>query len=35
VVLAGGRGAWLRQLTDWRTKPAMPFADMLKVMAAM
>jgi len=26
VVLAGGRGSRLQQLTDWRAKPAMPFA---------
>jgi len=26
VVLAGGRGARLHQLTDWRAKPAVPFA---------
>jgi glucose-1-phosphate adenylyltransferase len=25
VVLAGGRGSRLRQLTDWHAKPAMPF----------
>src|SRR3712207_3907096 len=25
VVLAGGRGTRLRQLTDWRAKPAVPF----------
>jgi len=25
VVLAGGRGSRLRQLTDWRAKPAVPF----------
>ena len=31
VVLAGGRGARLRQLTDWRAKPAMPFAGKLKI----
>ncbi len=26
LVLAGGRGSRLQQLTDWRAKPAMPFA---------
>jgi glucose-1-phosphate adenylyltransferase len=26
LVLAGGRGSRLRQLTDWRAKPAVPFA---------
>lgn len=31
VVLAGGRGSRLRQLTDWRAKPAMPFAGSLKI----
>ena len=25
VVLAGGRGSRLKQLTDWRCKPAVPF----------
>src|SRR5258706_12107062 len=25
LVLAGGRGSRLRNLTDWRTKPAVPF----------
>jgi glucose-1-phosphate adenylyltransferase len=31
VVLAGGRGSRLKQLTDWRAKPAMPFAGKLKI----
>ncbi len=31
LVLAGGRGARLKQLTDWRAKPAMPFAGKLKI----
>jgi glucose-1-phosphate adenylyltransferase len=31
VVLAGGRGSRLRQLTDWRAKPAVPFAGKLKI----
>lgn len=30
VVLAGGRGSRLMPLTDWRSKPAMPFAGKLK-----
>jgi glucose-1-phosphate adenylyltransferase len=31
VVLAGGRGTRLQQLTAWRAKPAMPFAGQLKI----
>jgi glucose-1-phosphate adenylyltransferase len=31
VVLAGGRGSRLMQLTDWRAKPAVPFAGKLKI----
>ena len=31
VVLAGGRGSRLKQLTDWRAKPAVPFAGKLKI----
>ncbi len=31
VVLAGGRGSRLKQLTDWRSKPAIPFAGKLKI----
>ena len=31
VVLAGGRGSRLKQLTDRRAKPAMPFAGKLKI----
>lgn len=31
VVLAGGRGSRLRNLTDWRAKPAVPFAGTLKI----
>jgi glucose-1-phosphate adenylyltransferase len=31
IVLAGGRGTRLRQLTDWRAKPAVPFAGKLKI----
>jgi len=30
-VLAGGRGKRLCQLTDWRAKPAVPFAGKLKI----
>ncbi|MDP1535951.1 MAG: sugar phosphate nucleotidyltransferase [Burkholderiales bacterium] len=30
-VLAGGRGTRLRQLTDWRAKPALAFAGKLKI----
>ena len=26
IILAGGRGSRLRQLTDFRSKPAVPFA---------
>jgi len=31
LVLAGGRGSRLHQLTDWRAKPAMPFAGKLRI----
>ena len=31
MALAGGRGSRLMQLTDWRAKPAVPFAGRLKV----
>ena len=31
IVLAGGRGRRLHQLTDWRAKPAVPFAGKLKI----
>lgn len=31
LVLAGGRGSRLKQLTDWRAKPAVPFAGKLKI----
>jgi len=31
VVLAGGRGSRLMQLTDWRAKPAVPFGGKLKI----
>jgi glucose-1-phosphate adenylyltransferase len=31
LVLAGGRGSRLRQLTDHRAKPAMPFAGTMRI----
>jgi glucose-1-phosphate adenylyltransferase len=31
MILAGGRGSRLRQLTDWRAKPAIPFAGSLRI----
>jgi len=31
VVLAGGRGSRLRELTEWRAKPAMPFGGQMKI----
>lgn len=31
VVLAGGRGNRLKQLTDWRAKPAVPFGGQLRI----
>lgn len=31
MVLAGGRGSRLHQLTDWRAKPAVPFAGSLRI----
>jgi glucose-1-phosphate adenylyltransferase len=31
VILAGGRGSRLHDLTDWRAKPAVPFAGQLKI----
>lgn len=31
VVLAGGRGSRLHQLTDWRAKPAVPFGGKLRI----
>lgn len=31
LVLAGGRGSRLRQLTDWRAKPAVPFAGKFRI----
>jgi len=31
LILAGGRGSRLRQLTDWRTKPAVPFGGKFRI----
>ncbi len=31
LVLAGGRGSRLKQLTDWRSKPAVPFAGKFRI----
>ena len=31
IILAGGRGSRLRQLTDYRTKPAVPFAGKFRI----
>jgi glucose-1-phosphate adenylyltransferase len=31
VVLAGGRGSRLKQLTDWRSKPAVPFGGKFRI----
>ncbi len=31
VVLAGGRGSRLHQLTDWRAKPAVPFGGKFRI----
>lgn len=31
VILAGGRGAKLKQLTDWRSKPAVPFGGKFRI----
>ncbi|MGB7540437.1 MAG: glucose-1-phosphate adenylyltransferase [Burkholderiales bacterium] len=31
LVLAGGRGSRLKALTDWRAKPAVPFAGKLRI----
>jgi glucose-1-phosphate adenylyltransferase len=31
VVLAGGRGTRLKQLTDWRAKPAVPFGGKFRI----
>ncbi|MCF8200084.1 MAG: glucose-1-phosphate adenylyltransferase, partial [Sulfuritalea sp.] len=31
IVLAGGRGTRLMQLTDWRAKPAVPFGGKFRI----
>src|SRR3954451_25235508 len=31
IVLAGGRGTRLHQLTDWRAKPAVPFGGKFRI----
>ncbi len=31
LILAGGRGSRLKQLTNWRTKPAMPFGGKFRI----
>ena len=31
IILAGGRGSRLKQLTDWRSKPAVPFAGKFRI----
>ena len=31
LVLAGGRGSRLRELTDWRAKPAVPFGGKFRI----
>src|SRR5690242_5256332 len=31
IVLAGGRGTRLKQLTDWRAKPAVAFAGKFRI----
>jgi len=31
LILAGGRGARLKQLTDWRAKPAVPFGGKFRI----
>jgi ADP-glucose pyrophosphorylase len=31
IVLAGGRGSRLMQLTDWRSKPAVPFGGKFRI----
>ena len=32
IILAGGRGSRLRQLTDFRSKPAVPFAGKFRIL---
>ncbi|MDH5547646.1 MAG: glucose-1-phosphate adenylyltransferase [Gammaproteobacteria bacterium] len=31
IILAGGRGSRLKQLTDWRSKPAVPFGGKFRI----
>ncbi|MEK7734039.1 MAG: sugar phosphate nucleotidyltransferase, partial [Pseudomonadota bacterium] len=31
LILAGGRGSRLMQLTDWRAKPAVPFGGKFRI----
>ena len=31
LVLAGGRGSRLSELTDWRAKPAVPFGGKVRI----
>lgn len=31
LILAGGRGSRLQQLTDWRAKPAVPFGGKFRI----
>ncbi|HHQ69375.1 MAG TPA: glucose-1-phosphate adenylyltransferase, partial [Halothiobacillaceae bacterium] len=31
LVLAGGRGSRLKELTDWRAKPAVPFGGKFRI----
>src|SRR4029453_17585263 len=31
LILAGGRGSRLKQLTDWRAKPAVPFGGKFRI----
>ncbi|WP_316980423.1 sugar phosphate nucleotidyltransferase, partial [Shumkonia mesophila] len=31
IVMAGGRGSRLKQLTDYRAKPAVPFAGKFRI----
>ena len=32
IILAGGRGSRLMQLTDWRSKPAVPFGGKFRIL---
>ncbi|MDO9064841.1 MAG: sugar phosphate nucleotidyltransferase, partial [Sulfuricella sp.] len=31
LILAGGRGSRLKHLTEWRAKPAVPFAGKFRI----